>query len=147
MTVGLVFGALSSLWMTDALACGGTSGDDDCPIPPSHSANEGIDPAKCARQAELVGPENCAWTTGMMAQRVLSDGVPWTFVGKLVPSNNDLPSKVAAPFTVGPDGAIHVIANEVLESLERQGATAGRLEITGKLLEVEGIKYLVITKS
>ena len=146
MTVGMVFGAM---WLgSDALACGGTSGDDDCPIPQAHNpAGEGTDPARCARQAELVGPENCAWTTGMMAQRVLTDGVPWTFVGKLVRSTNDLPSKVAAPFTVGPDASIHVVANEVLEALERQGAIAGRLELTGKLLEVDGVKYLVIIKT
>ena len=146
MTIPLVFGV--SMWVaSDALACGGTSGDDDCPIPPARSADGGADPAKCARQAELVGTGNCAWTTGLMAQRVLTEGVPWTFVGKLVPSTNDLPSKVAAPFTVGPDATIHVIANEVLDVLQRAGSTVNRLEISGKLLEVDGIKSLVITRT
>jgi hypothetical protein len=146
MIGAFVYGAV--LLTGDALACGGTSGDDDCPSPPAPQATVGgpSDPAKCARTTDLVGVENCAWTTGMMAQRVLADGVPWTFVGRLVPSDNDLPSKVAAPYTVGPAGTIHVVANEVLEALEQRGATTARLELTGKLLEVEGIKYLVITE-
>ncbi|MEQ1566381.1 MAG: hypothetical protein ABMA64_12140 [Myxococcota bacterium] len=128
-----------------AFACGGTTGDDDCPVPPPRTAGA-VDPAKCARQAELVGADNCAWTTGMMAQRVLTEGVPWSYVGRLVPSDNALPSKVASPYTVGPDAKIHVVANEVLEVLERRGATGGRLELSGKLLEVEGIEYLVLTE-
>lgn len=129
-----------------AAACGGTSGDQDCPVPMPRESEAAVDPAKCARQSELVGVDNCSWTTGMMAQRVLAEGVPWSYVGKLVPSDNALPSKVASPFTVGPDGTIHVVANQVLEALQRRGATSGRLELTGKLLEVEGIKYFVLTE-
>lgn len=99
-------------------------------------------PGNCARQGELVGLENCAWTTSLMAQRVLADGAPYTYVGGLSPSSRVLPSKVAAPFTMGPGGAMFVIANEVLDTLD---PTAARVELTGKVLEVEGIVYFVAT--
>jgi hypothetical protein len=104
------------------------------------------DPSKSAHLAKLVGPVNCTWTTGMMAQRVVVEGEPWTFVGRLTSSRNDLWSRVAAPYTIGPPGAgaIHVLANEVLEALEQRGATTERLELHGHLLEVDGIRYFVI---
>jgi hypothetical protein len=108
-------------------------------------AQPAVAPGNCARQGELVGLENCAWTTSLMAQRVLADGAPYTYVGGLVPSTLALPSKVAAPFTVGPatgPGAMFVIANEVLGTL---GSSAGRVKLTGKVLEVEGIRYFVAT--
>lgn len=105
------------------------------------------DPTRSARGAALIGATNCSWTTGVMAQRVLTEGVPWTFVGRLAPTQNQLRSRVAAPYTVGPRGenAIYVIANEVLEGLEQRGATRQRVELHGRVLEVDGIRYFVVT--
>lgn len=143
----MVIGALFTT--NGALACDGKASDAaPCPATGGGDTARGgghADPSQCATQAELIGPENCAWTTTMMAQRVLDDGAPWTYVGRLVPSTVVLASKVAAPYTVGPDGAIYVIANEVLDSLARSGATSSRVQITGKVLVVEEIKYFVPT--
>lgn len=133
---------------------GADAANADCPPTPAPTA-ERANPALCARQAELVGPESCAWTTTMMAQRVLEQGVPWTYVGRLTAAEGTLPSKVAAPYTVGPDATIHVIANEVLDALVRDGAAPARVgpshdndrvELSGKVLEVEGITYFVATE-
>ena len=103
------------------------------------------DPASCAKKAELVG-SNCAYSTGMMAQRVLSEGATFTYTGTLAESTNQLSSHVASPFTVGaPDVAVHVVANEVVETLSSSGLAAQRVNLEGKVLEVEGVKYLVVT--
>lgn len=127
-----------------AFACDGPTRpgapDEKCKVADDDGA---ANPAQCAREAELLSPEACAWTTTMMAQRVLEQGVPWTYVGRLVPAQDTLPSRVAAPYTVGPDDTIHVIANQVLDELVRGGDTLSRVHLAGKTLEVEGITYFV----
>lgn len=96
----------------------------------------------CARGAALLG-SNCSYTTGMMARRVLEEGQDWTYVGELVGSPNNLSTMVAAPFTVA-DG-YHVIANELVEVLSQEGHSTSRLSLVGKLLEVDGVRYVVLT--
>lgn len=140
MALAIAIGAL--LYASAAQACDGKTAAGS-PCAPQLASK--ADPSQSASRAELVGPENCAWTTTMMAQRVLDQGAPWTYVGRLAPSAVVLPSKVAVPYTVGPDAGIFVIANEVLDSLVRSGATPSRVQITGKVLEVEGISYFVPT--
>ncbi|MEQ1502111.1 MAG: hypothetical protein ABMB14_07760 [Myxococcota bacterium] len=151
MTAAFVVGVF---WSNHALACDGKTASGQ-PDPTCDHAEGGdprhadANPAQCARQAELVGVENCAWTTAMMAQRVLEEGSPWTYVGRLLASDIVLPSKVAVPYTVGPvepdGGAIYVVANEVLDRLVRDGSSQSRLELTGRLLEVDGVTYFVAT--
>jgi hypothetical protein len=127
-----------------AWACGGKSADASDQADCDEQKAE-ADPGSCAKRAELVGPGNCSWTTAMMAERVLDEGAPYTYIGRLAPSRNKLASRVAAPYTVGPESAIHVVANEIVDLLVRQRAIDARLELRGKLLEVDGIKYLVVT--
>ena len=102
------------------------------------------DPTACAKKADLVGA-NCSYTTGMMAQRVVAEGEPWSFTGRLVRSENALASHVAAPFTVGPDGQVNVIATEVLEALTTAELHQQPLSLDGKRLEVDGVTYFVLT--
>lgn len=136
---------LGTFWTGAAYACDGkSSGEPGC----EHGADgreAQADPAQCARRPELVGRESCAWTTTMMAQRVLDQGQPYTYVGHLVSSNHVLASKVAAPYTIGPDGTIFVVANEVLDRLIARGDGIGRVQVTGRLLEVEDVTYFVAT--
>lgn len=112
---------------------------------PADPELEKVDPGQGARQASLVGAGNCSWTTSMMAARALVDGVPYTYVGHLEASDNDLSSHVATPYTVGPDQAIHVVANEVLGLMERRRLLTDRLDLRGRIIEVDGVRYLVIT--
>lgn len=102
------------------------------------------DPSACAKKADLIG-SNCSYSTGVMAQRVLAEGNAYTYTGTLQASENALASHVASPFTLGPDGSIHVVANEVIEALANEGYTNARVQLEGKLLEVDDIKYLVVT--
>lgn len=101
------------------------------------------DATACAKKASLVG-SNCSYTTGMMAQRVLTEGTPWSFTGTLAASENALGTHVAAPFTVGPD-KVNVVANEIVETLTAQGLESGRMGLEGKRLEVGGVTYFVVT--
>jgi len=101
------------------------------------------DPASCAKKAALVGG-SCSYSTGMMAQRVIAEGTPWSFAGTLSATEDALASRVAAPFSVGPD-AVRVIANEVLESIADAGLTDARINLEGRLLDVDGVQYFVLT--
>ncbi|MDP2308382.1 MAG: hypothetical protein Q8P18_20355 [Pseudomonadota bacterium] len=100
-----------------------------------------------ARGGELIG-SNCSYTTGMMARRVLEEGQDWSYVGTLKASSNDLASMVAVPYTVSdrsPPASVHVIANELIEVLAVEGHIGARLSLVGKLLEVDGVRYAVLT--
>jgi hypothetical protein len=131
-----------------ALACDGHDGntwDASATTPTStQPATVAIDPAHCAKMASLVG-SNCSFSTGMMAQRVLDEGTPYSYAGTLTPSSNHLGSHVAAPYAIGPDGAINLVANEVIEQLTAGGNANGRVVLDGKVLEVDGVKYFVAT--
>lgn len=138
---------LASLFApTAALACGGKENPVAAAAVEADqvAAKAGVDPSHCAKQAELVGG-NCSYTTGMMAQRVLDEGSAFSFTGSLVAAANELDSRVAAPYTVGPDGAIHVVANEVIERLVSANAHGKRVALAGKLLDVDGVSYFVAT--
>ena len=101
-----------------------------------------LDAAACAKNAELVG-ENCSYSTGMMAQRVIAEGASWSYTGTLAAADNKLSSHVAAPFTVGPE-SIYVVANSVLDNIKNAGLDTSRISLEGKLLEVNGVKYFVL---
>lgn len=101
-----------------------------------------VSAAHCARTAELLG-KNCSYSTGMMARRVLEEGSDWAWAGPLTASPNNLATMVAAPFTIG-DG-VHVIANELVEVIAGEGHANARLSLVGKLLEVDGVGYVVLT--
>jgi hypothetical protein len=102
------------------------------------------DPRAQARSADLIGP-NCAYTTGLVARRTLDEGQPWTYAGRLVPADTVLPSKVAAPYAVGPEQRVRVVANEVLEDIAAGGAPPPRVHLEGRLLEIEEVTYFVVT--
>ncbi len=95
-----------------------------------------------ARAGELIG-SNCSYTTGMMARRVLEEGQDWAFVGELAASSNNLGSMVAVPFTASE--GVNVIANELVEVMTADGHVGSRLSLAGKVLEVDGVRYVVLT--
>jgi hypothetical protein len=108
---------------------------------PAHRA----DPAAvthCARSADLVGA-NCTFATGTMARRVVEEGADWRGIRMLSRTANDLPAQVAAPVRTG-DGIL-LIATTLVEQLVAGGDLAGTLRLEGRLLEVDGVRYLVLT--
>lgn len=101
------------------------------------AATAAVDPTHCAKNAALVG-SNCAWSTGAMAQRVQAEGKDTTVTAKLANQSKALESHVAAPFQVGD---MYVIANQVIETAD----PAATLAMSGKMLEVDGVKYFLVT--
>lgn len=95
-----------------------------------------------ARTGELIG-SNCSYTTGMMARRVLEEGHDWAYVGDLAPSSNNLGSMVAVPYTAAE--GVNIIANELVEVMSVDGHVGSRLSLAGKVLEVDGVRYVVLT--
>ena len=79
-----------------------------------------------------------------MAQRVMAEGSHYSYAGTMVNAENTLRSKVAAPFGIGPDGEVKVVANEVVDALTESDAHQGRVSLEGRLLEVDGITYFVL---
>ena len=121
-----------------ALACpGGETSMADASRSTSTSTTAAVDPTRCAHDAALVG-SSCAWSTGMMAQRVQAEGKELSLTAKLAPQVSALASSVAAPYQAG---GYYVIANEVIE----QADASAVLAMSGKVLEVDGVKYFLVT--
>lgn len=100
-------------------------------------ASAAVDPTHCAKDGALVGG-CCSYSTNLMAQRIHADGADTTVTATLVKTDEMLASKVAAPWKAG---EYRVIANAVMENVD----TAGTLSLTGKALEVDGVKYFLVT--
>ena len=98
--------------------------------------------AHCARSKELVGA-NCSFTTGMTARRVLEEGAPWSWVGVLTPTDNAQPTRIAAPYRM--DDGVLVVATELLEGLVQEGIVGLNLRLEGRSLELDGVRYVVLT--
>jgi hypothetical protein len=120
-----------------ALACPGKGGDTTTAA--AMESESKADASACAKKASLVGSA-CSYSTGMMASRVLEQGKSFAYTGTLQEAAEPLSSKVAAPFVVGPE-SIRVIANEVVET----ASVGERMNWSGKVLEVDGVKYFVVT--
>ncbi len=98
--------------------------------------------AHSARSKELLGA-NCSFTTGMTARRVLEEGAPFSWVGPVTPTDNALPSRVAAPYRVE-DGVL-LVATAVLEAMVQEGLAGAKLRLEGRSLELDGVRYVVLT--
>lgn len=121
-----------------ALACPGEQmASSEETKPALASTNAAVDPTHCAKSAALVG-SNCKWSTGSMAQRVQAEGKETAVTAKLQKQDKALASQVAVPFKVGD---MYVIANSVIEQVD----PSATLALSGKMLEVDGVKYFLVT--
>ncbi len=131
----------SAAWMGPAWATPAPAAEP--PTARSYVADDVV-ATHCATRTDLVGA-NCSYSTGLMARRVVDQGAPWRGQSGLVPTQDKLESGVAAPFLVGPDDGFRVIANEVVQVLCDGGHAQEQLELTGRWLEVDGVRYVVLT--
>lgn len=98
-----------------------------------------------AHSAAILGP-NPAWTTGLMARRVVEDGRDWSFTGQIVPTTNDLPSQVSAPYRTQVNLGAMLVGTELLENLVLGGHASSTLKLAGRSLKGEdGVLYVVLT--
>ena len=97
-----------------------------------------------AQRQDLISA-NCSFTTSVMARRIVEEGEPYSFLGTLELSENDLASRVAAPFLLDSEIETFVVANEVVEILVDSGQSEEPILLEGRVLEVDGVRYLVVT--
>ena len=137
MTAPVVLVAMVT-WSPPAHAC------------PAHMEDETLveaeleDLAVPAQSPELLG-RACSYSTGVMARRVLADGDIHDDIGALERVDGDDDAKVATPFRLGDGIDAHVVATALLERLVAEGLDTAELHLQGKMLEVGGRRYLVLT--
>jgi hypothetical protein len=135
----MVLAALLTLAVDPALAC-----PEGTPMETIATDVAAAAPAAShtATAPSLVGT-SCSYSTALMARRVLDLGEPWQAETTLAPVAEALDSNVAAPFLV--DGGYRVVATELVQVLTDGGHATDHLVLAGKWLEVDGVRYVVLT--
>jgi len=127
-----------------ALACGGqTCGKCTDAHANLKEVSSASNPTACAKRADLVGSA-CSYATGMMAQRVVTEGREMSYQGTLAKVAPAGTSRIATPYSMGPKSSLQVIANEILEEIVDRKLAGKALAFKGKMLEVEGVQYFVL---
>lgn len=132
-----------SLVPSPARACPGGPSANSEPRTEGHVISEEA-AAHTATRASLIG-SNCSYSTGSMARRIMDEGTDWSAEDRLARTSNDHQNHVAAPFVLLGDPAVHIVASELLQLVPEPGASPPRLELTGRSLEVDGVRYVVLT--
>lgn len=96
-----------------------------------------------ARPGKLVGTA-CLYSTGAMAKKVVSGGMPWNYEGSIAEVVESQDITVSSPYTAA-NGSVSVVATELLDALVSCGYGAQSLALEGRSLEVDGVRYVVLT--
>jgi len=111
---------------------------------PSSASVDEASATRCATSIRLVGA-SCSSSTSLMARRGVGGGAPWTGKGSLSFPTDLLESGVSAPVGFQPEPSVRVVANELVQVLMDSGHACERLSLTGRWLDVDGVRYVVIT--
>lgn len=99
-----------------------------------------------AHSGELLG-DHSAWSTGLLARRVVADGRDWRFTGQIIRSSNDLVAGVAAPYRLQSAEGAWILATELLEALVASGHAGATLELAGRRFKGDDGEYIVVLTS
>lgn len=132
-----------TLLCPDLRACPDGPGANAEPRPEGRAASEEA-AAHPATRASLIGA-NCSYTTGSMARRVMAEGVDWSAEDRLEPAANSLETRVAVPYVLHQDPSTYVVASELLQVVPDPARSRHRLAMSGRTLEVDGVRYVVLT--
>lgn len=117
------------------------AGSDTPTVAADPATTDAILPPYAAR---VLGTEY-TWRTGVLARRAWQEGAPYAFVGVLQRGGADAPPDVACPLTAGgPEGAC-VLATALVERLMAEVPLDRELSVEGRIIEVDGIRYVVLT--
>jgi hypothetical protein len=144
-TVGVVGSDVARASEPSAASSEGPRGAAAVSVTPKDSSDSLAAPESAshsARSRELLGA-NCSFTTGTMARRVLEEGAAWTWVGTLAQTDNAQPTRIATPYRA--DEGVFLVGTELLETLVQKGLSAANLRLEGRSLELEGVRYVVLT--
>ncbi len=109
------------------------SADDEAAAHPAHTV-------------ELLGRSG-AWSTALLARRVVSTGRDWRYTGQIVRAESDPAADVAAPFRLQAGEGGWVLATELLELLIQAGHELATLELAGRRLRADDGEYFVVLTS
>ena len=98
-----------------------------------------------ATRSSLLG-DGCSYTTGIMAERVQAEGKIYSYSGPMIRQATNTLKGVAVPFAIGADKSTLVIANEFVEKLIVDGHETQKLELKGKVLEVQGTRFFLLER-
>ena len=104
---------------------------------------EAIDPTSPARSGAMLGSA-CSYRTATIARRVMAQGADYAYVGSLQ-SNTEAQGEVACPFRVGGQLKTCVVASELVEHLAGETVESEALSLEGRILEIDGVRYVVLT--
>ena len=102
------------------------------------------DASHCAHSDGVIGA-HCSYATGVMARRVLEQGEDTELVATLLDVDEDVPGGVSAPYRFAEDPKSRVIANELIEQMVRTNRIGRPLEVDARELDVDGVRYYVLT--
>lgn len=133
------------VWFAIWLPLNAADAPPTAPVPPTPvEAAAGNAATRLATSPQLLGP-NCSRTTGMMAERVMANGESWTTESGLLVAANDLDSQVAAPYILANDASVHLVATELVERLTDAGQAGAVFSFSGRMIDVDGVRYVVLT--
>lgn len=99
---------------------------------------------RTATSAELVN-RGSSYSTGLMARRVMEQGSDWVGNGALTAADLDPEATVAIPFTLVEDNNVHILATELVEALTVSNSVGQPMAMAGRVMEVDGVRYVVLT--
>ncbi len=105
---------------------------------------EAVDASLPPRAAQVLGTDY-TWRTGVLARQAWQQGAPYAFVGVLQPTTPQAAGDIACPLRIGGQDGTCVLATELVEHLAAEGSPDIELSVEGRILEVDGIRYVVLT--
>jgi hypothetical protein len=115
----------------------------DEPIAVLGSQVRSTQPDRIARSEALLGAAD-SYRTGMTVRRVLAEGTDYTYTGKLVASPSN-PGPLSCPYQLAGQPETCLLGTELLEHLDQKGPVREELKLEGRILEVDGIRCIVLT--
>jgi hypothetical protein len=105
-------------------------------------------PERIARSEALLGTAD-SFRTATTARRVLAEGAELSSAGRLVanptPSGTSEGGALACPYQLASMPGSCLLATELVEHLALKGPVHGDLQLEGRILEIDGIRYVVLT--
>lgn len=112
--------------------------------PPAEVHVDDATAVRTASSARLVNGGS-SYSTGLLARRVMEQGTDWASSGSLTNAEIDPDATVAIPYTLADDSNVHILATELVESLTNANDVGQPLAMSGRLMEVDGVRYVVLT--
>lgn len=137
--------ALACLLLLDLVAAPAMASE---PIVVAGTRVSTTQPERIARSEALLGMAD-SFRTSTTARRVLAEGAELNTAGRLVgnptPTGTSAGGALACPYQLASMPGSCLLATELVEHLALKGPVQGDLQLEGRILEIDGIRYIVLT--